>query len=165
MPTSFDRRRLAVLPFSNISPEAADEYFADGMTEELISTMSKINGLKVIARTSVMGYKGGQKKINDIARELQVGTVMEGSVRKAGTKLRIMVQLIDAQTSDHLWVESYDRQLEDIFSIQREVASKVADSLTPSCSPAPLRAMPLMLKHTPSTCELCNSITKVPGPA
>jgi len=113
----------------NISPDPKDEYFADGMTEELISTMSKIGGLRVIARTSVMGYKRGEKKIGEIARELNVGTVLEGSVRKAGEKLRITVQLIDSSSEEHLWAQNYDRQLEDVFAIQTEVAEKVADSL------------------------------------
>ena len=96
------------MPLQNISPDPNDEYFADGMTEELISTMSKISGLRVIARTSVMGYKKGEKKIGEIARELNVGTVLEGSVRKAGEKLRITVQLIDSSSEEHLWAQKYD---------------------------------------------------------
>jgi adenylate cyclase len=124
-----DRRRIAVLPFANISQNTSDEYFADGMTEELISTMSKISGLRVIARTSVMGYKGGQKKVSEVAKELEVGTVLEGSVRKAGDRLRITVQLIDSQTSEHLWTESYDRELKDIFEIQANVSKAVANAL------------------------------------
>jgi adenylate cyclase len=128
-PTQLDKNRIAVLPFVNISPDPADEYFADGMTEELISTISRIGGLRVIARTSVMGYKGGQKKVSDVAKELEVGTVLEGSVRKAGDRLRITAQLIDSQTSDHLWAESYDRKLQDIFAVQSDVASNVADAL------------------------------------
>ncbi len=128
-PAAFDPHRLAVLPFANISPDAGDEYFADGMTEELILTMSKISGLRVIARTSVMGYKGGQKKISEVAKELEVGTVLEGSVRKSGDKLRITVQLIDSQTNDHLWAESYDRELRDVFAIQSEISKTVADAL------------------------------------
>jgi TolB-like protein/Tfp pilus assembly protein PilF len=124
-----DKRRIAILPFSNISANPADEYFADGMTEELIATMSRIGGLKVIARTSVMGYKGGQKKISDVAKELEVGTVLEGSVRKAGERLRITVQLIDSQTSDHMWAESYDRELRDVFAVQSDIAKTVAEAL------------------------------------
>jgi TolB-like protein/Tfp pilus assembly protein PilF len=124
-----DRRRIAVLPFSNISPDAKDEYFADGMTEELISTLSKISGLVVIARTSVMSYKGGQKKITEVAKELQVGTVLEGSVRKAGDRLRITVQLIDPQTSGHLWAESYDRELKDVLAIQSDISKTIAQTL------------------------------------
>ena len=118
-----------MLPLQNISPDPKDEYFADGMTEELISTVSKIRGLKVIARTSVMGYKGGEKKIGEIARELTVGTILEGSVRKAGDKLRITVQLIDSSSEEDLWAQNYDRQLEDVFAIQSEIAEKVAGEL------------------------------------
>src|SRR5712692_1756818 len=124
-----DKHRIAILPFSNISPDAKDEYFADGMTEELISTLSRISGLVVIARTSVMGYKGGQKKISEVARELQVGTVLEGSVRKVGDRLRITVQLIDPQTSGHLWAESYDRELKDVFAIQSDISKTIAQTL------------------------------------
>jgi TolB-like protein/class 3 adenylate cyclase/Tfp pilus assembly protein PilF len=124
-----DTRRIAVLPFTNISPDPNDEYIADGMTEELISTMSRISGLRVIARTSVMGYKGGQKKISEVAKELDVGTALEGSVRKAGDRLRITVQLIDCRTSDHLWAESYDRELKDVFAIQSDISKTVAEAL------------------------------------
>ena len=130
-----DRRRIAVLPFSNISPDPADEYFADGMTEELIATMSRLGGLKVIARTSVMGYKGGQKKISDVARELEVGSVLEGSVRKAGDRVRITIQLIDSKTSEHLWAESYERELKDVFAIQSEVSNTVAQALKVHLTP------------------------------
>jgi len=125
----FDQRHIAVLPFSNMSPDSRDEYFSDGMTEELITTMSKISGLKVIARTSVMGYKASSKRVNEIAQDLGVGTILEGSVRKAGDKLRITVQLIDAKTGDHLWAESYDRELKDVFAIQTDISKTVADSL------------------------------------
>lgn len=118
-----------MLPFSNISPDPKDEYFADGMTEELISTISRISGLMIIARTSIMGYKGGQKKISEIARELDVGTIVEGSVRKSEDRLRISVQLIDSQTSAHLWVEDYDRRLQDIFAVQSDIARSVAEAL------------------------------------
>ena len=124
-----DSRRLAILPLTNISADPNDEYFADGMTEELISTTSSITGLTLIARTSVMGYKGTSKKVEDIGRELNVGTVLEGSVRKAGKRLRITVQLIDVKTQGHVWAQSYDRDLEDIFAIQKDVAENVAGAL------------------------------------
>jgi adenylate cyclase len=127
--SSLDNRRVAVLPFANISPDPNDEYFADGMTEEMISTISKISGLKVIARTSVMKYRDTQKSIDEIGHDLKVGTILEGSVRKSGEKLRISVQLIDSKNSEHLWAETYDRKLEDIFSIQTEISERVAESL------------------------------------
>jgi adenylate cyclase len=126
---AYDKKRIAVLPFANISRDSADEYFADGMTEEVIATMSRISGLKVIARTSVMGYKGGQKKISDVARELGVGSVLEGSVRKVGDRARVTVQLIDSQTSEHVWAESYDRDLKDVLAIQSDISTRVAEAL------------------------------------
>ncbi|MCR4405032.1 MAG: tetratricopeptide repeat protein [Candidatus Acetothermia bacterium] len=124
-----DRSRIAVLPLANISPDPKDEYFADGMTEELIYTLSKLRELRVIAYTSVMAYKGQRKKIAEIGRELGVGTVLEGSVRKAGNRLRITALLIDAQNEEHLWSERYDRDLEDVFAIQSDIAKRVAEAL------------------------------------
>ncbi len=124
-----DRLRVAVLPFSSMSPDPNDEYFADGITEELISTISKIQGLQVIARTSVLRYKGGSKSIDEIGRELRAGSILEGSVRKAGRKLRITAQLIDSKENLHVWSETYDRELDDIFAIQTEVAQSVASKL------------------------------------
>ncbi len=124
------RRRLAVLPFANISPDPNDEYFADGLMEELISKLSDVRDLKVISRTSAMSYKRKEKKVSEIARELDVGSVIEGSVRKAGSRIRISVQLVDARTEEHLWSANYDSELNDIFAIQSDVASKVASSLS-----------------------------------
>ena len=121
--------RIAVLPLVNISPDPQDEYFADGMTEELISTLSKIRGLRVIARTSVMQYKRTSKSISDIGRELNVETILEGSVRKAANKLRITAQLINVDNQEHLWSEDYDRELQDVFAIQSSVAQQVASAL------------------------------------
>ncbi len=126
--TIFDKKRIAILPFSNISPNPNDEYFADGMTEELTSALSKISGLQVIARTSVLRYKGGSKSIDEIGKELKVGTILEGSVRKVGEKLRVTAQLIDSQDSRHLWSESYDKELRDVFAIQSEIAQSVAQA-------------------------------------
>jgi len=124
-----DRHRVAVLPLKNMSPDPNDEYFADGMTEELITALSGLRELTVIARTSIMQYKNSPKRIADVARELKTGTVIEGSVRKAANKLRITVQMIDAATEGHLWAKNYDRQMDDIFAIQSEIAEKVADAL------------------------------------
>ena len=126
---SLDRKRIAVLPFMNISPDPKDEYFADGLTEELIARISTISGLKVIARTSVMRFKTTNKSLAEIGKELRSGTVLEGSVRKAADRLRVTAQLIDATTEEHLWVQNYDRRLEDVFAIQTEVAENVADAL------------------------------------
>lgn len=124
-----DRLRVAVLPFSSITPDPSDEYFVDGMTEEVISTISNISGLAVISRTSSMQYKNASKKMQDIGRELNVGSVLEGSVRKAENRLRIAVQLIDVVTDRHIWADNYDRDFEDVFAIQSDIARKVAESL------------------------------------
>jgi adenylate cyclase len=124
-----DKKRMAVLPFANISPDPTDEYFADGLTEELIGTISKIRELSVISRTSVMQYKRRSKPIPEIGRELTSGTVLEGSVRKAGNRVRISIQMIDATEDKHLWAENYDREIQDIFSVQSDIASRVADAL------------------------------------
>ncbi len=127
--TQLDKRRIAVLPFANISPNPSDEYFSDGLTEELIATLSRIKSLGVIARTSIIRYKGLTKPVVEIGRELNVGTVLEGSVRVAGKKLRITAQLIDAGTEEHLWSETYDRNLEDAFTIQSEIAKRITRAL------------------------------------
>jgi class 3 adenylate cyclase/TolB-like protein/Tfp pilus assembly protein PilF len=121
--------RLAVLPLTNISPGSQDLYFSDGLTEELISTLSKIRGLSVIARTSAMHYKGTDKTISQVGSELAVRTVLEGSVRKAGHQLRIAVRLIDATTEEDLWSETYDRELKDVFAIQRDIARRIGRAL------------------------------------
>ncbi|HLQ07189.1 MAG TPA: adenylate/guanylate cyclase domain-containing protein [Nitrososphaerales archaeon] len=127
--SSLPTDRIAILPFTNISMDISDEYFADGMTEELISSVSRTQGLRVIARTSVMRYKGAKKTIAEIGRELNVGSVLEGSVRKAGDKVRVTVQLVDTANEEPRWSREYDRELRDIFAIQSDVAHKVAEAL------------------------------------
>jgi adenylate cyclase len=127
--TENDIRRIAVLPFTNMSPDPSDEYFADGMTEELITSLSGVTGLIVIARTSIMKYKGGTKSASEIGRDLKVGTLVEGSVRKAGSRIRITVQLVNARNDGHIWAQNYDRQMNDIFAIQSDVARQVAKAL------------------------------------
>jgi len=127
--STFDRQRIAVLPFANFSPDPNDDYFADGITEEIISTVGGISGLSVISRTSVMGYKGTTKRIREIGRELEVGSVLEGSFRKAGNRVRITTQLIDVAADKHLWAESYDRELDDVFGVQSDIAKQVANAL------------------------------------
>jgi adenylate cyclase len=127
--TAQDRSRIAVLPFSNISPNPNDEYLADGMTEELIDRLSQVKGLKVIARTSVMFYKKKEMKASDIGRELGVGTLVEGSVRKAGNRIRVTVQVIDASTEEHVWSSRYDRDIDDIFAVQSDIAMKITEAM------------------------------------
>jgi TolB-like protein/Tfp pilus assembly protein PilF len=120
---------IAILPFANFSPDPNDEYFADGITDEIISAVAGISGLSVISRTSVMGYKGTTKKVKEIGRELEVGSVLEGSFRKAGNRIRVTTQLIDVAHDRHLWAQNYDRNLDDIFAVQSDVAKQVADAL------------------------------------
>ena len=124
-----DPLRLAVLPMANMSPDPNDSYFADGITEEIISTLSSVKGLTVISRTSVTGYKGTTKKVREIGQELDVGSVLEGSFRKAGKKIRVTTQLIDVADDRHLWTQSYDRELDDVFAVQTDIARQVADAL------------------------------------
>jgi TolB-like protein/Flp pilus assembly protein TadD len=112
-----------------MSGEEKDEYFSDGMTEEMISQLSKISGVEVIARTSMMAYKGTTKKIDEIGRELKAGTVLEGSVRKAENRVRITTQLINVQNQAHLWSHDYERELQGIFAIQSDIAKNVAEVL------------------------------------
>ena len=121
--------RVAVLPFTNISPDHVDEYFADGMTEELIASVSRIKGIRVIARTSVMRYKGANKPIAQIGRELNVGSVLEGSIRKIGNKIRISVQFVETSKEEPRWSQKYDREVKDVFAIQSEIAQRVAEAL------------------------------------
>jgi TolB-like protein len=126
---AYAANRIAILPFVSMSTSPDDAFFADGMTEEIISTVSGISGLKVISRTSVMGYKGTNKKVKEIGRELEVGSVLEGSFRKAGNRIRVTTQLIKVADDEHLWAQNYDRNLDDIFEVQSDVAKQVADAL------------------------------------
>jgi TolB-like protein len=128
MPT-FPSNRIAILPFVSMSTSPDDAFFADGMTEEIISTVSGISGLKVISRTSVMRYKKTEKSVEEIGRELKVGSVLEGSFRKAGNRIRVTTQLINVADDEHLWAQNYDRSLDDVFEVQSDVAKQVADAL------------------------------------
>ncbi len=120
---------IAVLPFANMSDDASNEFFADGITEELLNLLAKIPELEVTSRTSAFQFKGKEIDIPTVARLLGVDHVLEGSVRKSGMKVRITAQLIDAGTDKHVWSETYDRELDDIFAIQDEIARKVVDEL------------------------------------
>jgi serine/threonine protein kinase/Flp pilus assembly protein TadD len=128
-------RAIAVLPFVNLSPDPENEFFADGITEDVITQLSKIHALTVISRTSVMAFKKRDQTLKEIAARLEVQTVVEGSVRRAGDRVRIVAQLIDAASDRHLWAETYDRRLTDIFAIQSDVALHIADALRAELSP------------------------------
>ena len=120
---------IAVLPFANLSDEVANEYFADGLAEELLNVLSKIRGLKVVSRTSSFYFKGRNVDLGAVAQKLDVAAVIQGSVRKSGTRVRITAQLIQIATDSHLWSETYDRELDDIFAVQDDIAQSVVNAL------------------------------------
>ena len=128
-PTVSAAKSVAVLPFANMSAEADNEYFADGIAEEIINALTKVQSLRVASRTSSFAFKGKNEDIGEIGRKLRVSTVLEGSVRKVGTKLRITAQLINVADGYHLWAEQYDREMEDIFAIQDDIAQAIVKSL------------------------------------
>jgi len=137
--------RMVVLPFANISPDPADEYFADGMTEELIEKLAHVTGFRVIARTTAMHYKNSRDTALQIGRALRVGTVVECSVRKAGNRIRITAQLIDTNTEEHLWASRYDRQLDDIFAIQDEISGHITTAISSRLSATGATALPAVV--------------------
>jgi TolB-like protein len=124
-----DKPSIAVLPFNNLSKDPEQEYFADGISENIISSLSKISKMFVIARNSTFTYKGKPVKVQQVSRELGVQYVLEGSVQKAGDQLRITAQLIDAATGNHLWSERYDRELKDIFVLQDDITQKILTAM------------------------------------
>src|ERR1700689_5650356 len=126
---------IAVLPLANFSGDPAQEYFADGMTDELITDLAKIGALRVISRTSVMRYKGTKKGLPEIARELNVDGIVEGSVMRSGQRVRITAQLLYGPTDKHLWAETYDRDLGDVLSLQSEVAQAIAQQVRAQVTP------------------------------
>jgi serine/threonine protein kinase/tetratricopeptide (TPR) repeat protein len=135
-PATPARRSVAVLPFLNLSADPENEFFADGITEDVIAQLSKVRALKVISRTSAMQFKKRGQSLGEIAAKLGVATLVEGSVRKSGTRVRIVADLVDAATDEHLWAETYDRQLTDVFEIQSDVALRIADALRAELTPA-----------------------------
>ena len=130
-------RSIAVLPFVNLSGDPSDEYFSDGLAEELLNSLTRIDGLKVAARTTSFQYKDRTGDVSEIARQLRVAHVLEGSVRRSGSRVRVTAQLIKADDGYHLWSESYDRELQDIFEVQSDIAGQIAEKLRVELSPRP----------------------------
>jgi len=130
-----ESKSIAVLPFQNLSSDKENAFFAQGIQDEIITTLSKISGLRVISRTSTARYQSEPGNLAEIARDLRVANVLEGSVQKSGDRVHINVQLIQAETDSHLWAQIYDRELTDVFSVEGEVAKKIADSLSATLSP------------------------------
>jgi len=149
-----DERSIAVLPFANLSEDKANEYFADGLSDELLNLLSRVQGLRVVARTSSFSFKGRTASAAEIARELKVTHLLEGSVRRSGSRVRITAQLIRASDSSHVWSQSFDRDLSDIFAVQDEIAAAVARGLelklfggpAPKAQPTDPRAYALYLQ-------------------
>ncbi len=135
-PASANNKTIAVLPFSNLTGNPDDEYFTDGMTEDILTQLGKIADLRVISRTTMMQYKETKKALRDIGRELNAGVILEGSVRRAADQVRITAQLIDAASDAHLWAETYDKEFIKIFAIQSDVAQKIAAALHSKLSPS-----------------------------
>ena len=136
-PTATPRalRSIAVLPLENLSGDASQDHFVDGMTEQLITDLAKVTSLRVISRTSVMRYKGTRKGLPEIARELKVDGIVEGSVLRAGKRVRITAQLLHAPTDQHLWAETYERDFNDELSLQREIAQAIAQQVQAQVEP------------------------------
>jgi TolB-like protein/tetratricopeptide (TPR) repeat protein len=130
------RDSIAVLPFENLTPDLENEYFSDGITEDIIASIARIRGLRVLSRASVLPYKNSRQPLSEIARELGVGTVVTGTVRRSGWRIRIVARVVDAHDEGHLWSDTYDRDMEDVFRVQSEVAAQVAGVVQRELSPA-----------------------------
>lgn len=136
-----DRRSIAVLPFVNMSDDKANEYFSDGISEEILNLLVKLPKLRVASRTSSFVFKGKEVSIREVAQDLGVETVLEGSIRRAGDRVRITAQLIDAATDSHLWSDTYDREMKDVFAIQDDIAQSIADALEMTLTPKERRSI------------------------
>jgi TolB-like protein len=141
-------KSIAVLPFENLSEDKANAYFADGTQNEILTKLAGIGDLKVISRTSSAKYKSRPENLKTVAHELGVATVLEGSVQKAGEKVRVTVQLLDARSDTHLWAKSYDRDLKDIFAVQSDVSQEIADALRTKLSPSQAKTLAAAPTHS-----------------
>ncbi len=152
-PFSPGAKSIAVLPFVNMSDDAGNEYFSDGISEELLNVLVRVEGLRVPSRTSSFTFKGSNKKIADIGKELNVDHVLEGSVRKAGDRIRVTAQLIDVNTDTHLWSETYTREVDDIFAVQDEIAQAIVSALKVTLTGAEKKSLS---QHSTSNVEAYN---------
>ncbi len=153
-PTGSGTPSVAVLPFLNFSADAESEFFADGMTEDVIANLAKIRSLKVISRTSVMPFKKREKSLREIGATLGAASILDGSIRRAGNRVRIVAQLVDARTDEHLWADTYDRELTDIFAIQTDVAMQIAAALKTELSPDEVARIEQKPTHDPHAYQL-----------
>ena len=135
------RRRLCVLPFANMSGDPEQEYFSDGITEDIITDLSKVSALSIVSRNTAFSFKGKNLEMAQVARQTKATHVLEGSVRKAGNRVRITAQLIDAANDAHVWADRYDRDLNDIFALQDEISKAIVAALRLTLLPAEKRAL------------------------
>jgi TolB-like protein len=152
--SSAPEKSIAVLPFDNLSEEKANAYFADGIQDEILTKLAGVGDLKVISRKSTAKYKSTPEDLKTVARELGVATVLEGSVQRAGDRVRVNVQLLDAHADMHLWAKSYDRDLKDVFAVESEVAQEIADALRAKLSPSQSNALATAPTHDPEAYDL-----------
>ena len=140
-PAQIPEKSIAVLPFENLSEEKANAYFAEGVQDEILTRLAGVRDLKVISRTSTAKYQSKPDNLKRIAQELGVSTILEGTVQKAGDKVRVNVQLIDARADTHLWAKSYDRDLKDVLKVESEVSREIAEALQANLSPSESHAL------------------------
>ncbi|MGZ4983173.1 MAG: FlgO family outer membrane protein, partial [Chthoniobacterales bacterium] len=133
--TSIPQKSIAVLPFENLSDDQANEYFADGIQDDILASLAKISDLKVISRTSVRQYRTGTRNLREIGEDLGVAHILEGTVRRAGNRVRVNVQLINACTDAHIWADTFDREMTDLFALQSELAERITVTLHANLSP------------------------------
>jgi TolB-like protein len=138
---SVNAKSIAVLPFENLSEEKANAYFAEGIKDEILTKLAAVRDLKVISRTSTAKYQSKPDNLKTVAQELGVSTILEGAVQRAGDKVRVNVQLLDARTDAHLWAKSYDRELQDVLRVESEVAEEIAEALKANLSPNESRVL------------------------
>src|SRR5216117_3558860 len=151
---SIPKKSIAILPFENLSEEKANAYFAEGVQNEILTRLATVRDLKVISRTSTAKYQSKPDNLKTVAQELGVSTVLEGAVQKAGDKVRVNVQLIDARADTHLWAKSYDRDLKNIFTVESEVAEEIADTLRAKLSPSEANALAAAPTRDPEAYDL-----------
>ncbi|MDB6035882.1 MAG: hypothetical protein JWM16_6220, partial [Verrucomicrobiales bacterium] len=152
--SSISQKSIAVLPFENLSDDKNAAYFADGIQDEILTKLASIADLKVISRTSTAKYKSKPEDLKTVSQQLGVATVLEGSVQRAGDKVRVNVQLVDARADSHLWAKSYDRDMKDVFAVESEVAQEIADSLQAKLSPAEVSTLATAPTKDPAAYDL-----------
>jgi len=146
---------IAVLPFENLGPETENEYFSDGVTEDITASIARIRGLRVLSRSSVIQYKNSHRPLGEIAQQLGAATVVTGSVRKAGGRIRIVAQVVDARTEAQIWAQTYDRDMQDVFEVQSEVAAQVAGAVRRELSPDDQTRIQIRGTKDPQAYDLC----------